>query len=198
MTTWLGSLGVAVVVISGFAILVIARWRAGIGALSLLYVGVTLLVSLAWPFELAVVKLVAGWMAVAVLGSFRFSRAGVGDLQDWPTGGLFRFLTGGLVLMAVYSIVPFLLQWLPFIPPMAAYGGVFLIAIGLIKLGLSSEPSWVIVALFIILAGFEIIYAMVEDATLVVGMLAALNLGLGLLGAYFQALMDETPTGGTA
>ncbi|MCC6985033.1 MAG: hypothetical protein IT309_01265, partial [Anaerolineales bacterium] len=44
----------------------------------------------------------------------------------------------------------------------------------------------VTLALLSILAGFEILYAAVESAILVTGLLAAVNLGLGVVGSYLM------------
>jgi hypothetical protein len=53
--------------ITGTAILVLSNRRWMTGILALQYIGVFLLVSVSWPLEIAVVKLVAGWMSAAVL-----------------------------------------------------------------------------------------------------------------------------------
>jgi hypothetical protein len=42
----------------------------------------------------------------------------------------------------------------------------------------------VIVGLLTVLSGFEIIYAAIESSVLVTGLLAGVNLGLALVGAY--------------
>jgi hypothetical protein len=44
-----------------------------------------------------------------------------------------------------------------------------------------------VLGLLTVLSGFEILYAAVETATLVAGLLAAINLGLALVGAYLLA-----------
>src|SRR4030066_129514 len=49
-------------------ILVSRDWRYSIAALAVQYIGVFLLVSSSWPIEMAVTKMVAGWMAGAILG----------------------------------------------------------------------------------------------------------------------------------
>jgi hypothetical protein len=51
-------------------------------------------------------------------------------------------------------------------------------------LSLTSDPLRVIIGLLTSLSGFEIIYAAVETSTLVTGLLAGVNLGLALVGAY--------------
>ncbi|MFM8370102.1 MAG: hypothetical protein ACKOBD_15250, partial [Chloroflexota bacterium] len=51
-------------------------------------------------------------------------------------------------------------------------------------LGVTSDLMRVVLGLLTVLSGFEIIYAAVESAILVTGLLAAVNLGLGVLGSY--------------
>jgi hypothetical protein len=59
-----------------------------------------------------------------------------------------------------------------------------LIGIGLLHLGLTAQPLRVVLGLLTVLSGFEILYAAVETATLVAGLLAGVNLGLALVGSY--------------
>jgi hypothetical protein len=44
------------------------------------------------------------------------------------------------------------------------------------------------------LAGFEILYAAVESSALVTALLAVVNLGLALAGAYFMNVNQEEPS----
>jgi len=67
MSDFLQSLLVGLLFISGAGILIVPSRRLMTGLLALQYIGVFLLVSVSWPLEIAVVKLVAGWMASAVL-----------------------------------------------------------------------------------------------------------------------------------
>jgi hypothetical protein len=55
---------------------------------------------------------------------------------------------------------------------------------GLLHLGLTNRPLRVIVGLVTVLAGFEVLYAALVQAALVTGLVAAVNLGLALVGAY--------------
>jgi hypothetical protein len=63
-------------------------------------------------------------------------------------------------------------------------GGLLLISTGLIHLGLTADILRVTIGLLTLIAGFEIIYAAVENSILVAGLLALTNLGLGLVGSY--------------
>jgi hypothetical protein len=53
----------------------------------------------------------------------------------------------------------------------------------------------VTLGLLTVLGGFEIFYAAVEDSTLVTGLLAGVDLGLALLGAYLISLPVLGETG---
>jgi hypothetical protein len=59
---------VILVSLTSVFILVSKDWRYCIAALAIQYIGIFLLVGISWPIEMAVVKMVAGWMAGAILG----------------------------------------------------------------------------------------------------------------------------------
>ncbi len=64
------------------------------------------------------------------------------------------------------------------------WGSFLLIGFGILQLGLTSHPLRVIIGLLTALSGFEVIYAAIESSNLVTGLLAGVNLGLALAGAY--------------
>jgi len=101
-----------------------------------------------------------------------------------PGGAPFRLLAAGLVAMVVASSAPRVARWMPGVESEQVWGGLILIGIGLLHLGLTAQPLRVVLGLLTVLSGFEILYAAVESATLVAGLLAGVNLGLALVGAY--------------
>jgi uncharacterized membrane protein len=172
--------------LTGFLLLVVRDRRMSILILALQYVGVCVLVALSWTVEMAVVKLVTGWMAGAVLGMAIVSLPdGSQELQQIDvTGVLFRLLLAVLVVLVMASLAPELALWVPGILPVQAYGGAILIGMGLVHLSLTVRPLRVVLGLLTVLSGFEILYAVVETSTLVSGLLAGITLGLALVGAY--------------
>jgi len=62
---------------------------------------------------------------------------------------------------------------------------------GLLSLGFSNQGFRVSMSLLIFLAGFEILYAAVEASVLVAGLLAVVNLGIALSGAYLIVSRTE-------
>jgi hypothetical protein len=56
--------------------------------------------------------------------------------------------------------------------------------LGMLHLGMTIQPFRVILGLLTVLSGFEALYAALESSILVAAMLATVNLGLALVGAY--------------
>jgi len=174
---------------TALTLLVMQDWRWRVTALALQYLGAFVLVLQSWPLELAAVKLVAGWMAVTVLGFTRqgVEKSGTKEMLV-PTGLLFRVLSAALVVTVVFAVAPGLPAWAAPISTGQAWGGLLLIGMGLLNLGLSSRILTSIFGLLSVFSGFEILYAAVEASTLVAGLLAVINLGIALVGAYLLVI----------
>lgn len=191
---------VLLISLTSIVLLVSSNWRWIILILAIQYTGVFLLVAMHWPVEVAAAKIVAGWMASAVLGvaineaSSSTSTAWQETEKSRPSGRLFRLLAAGLVIPTVLSITPHVVEWLDGIGGMQAVGALTLIGMGLLHLGLTAQPLRVVIGLLTILSGFEILLAAVEAVALVAGLLASVNLGLALVGAYLLLApgMQET------
>lgn len=178
------------VAITGFLLLVSTNWRLSIFILAGQYAGVFVLVAPSWSVEMAVVKPVAGWMAGAVLGLALLSLPQEREIFQKIdlTGILFRLLLSILVVLVTVSLAPQLARWVPGIVLTQAYGGSFLISMGLVHLGLTARSLRVILGLLTVFSGFEVFYAAVENSILVSGLLAGVNLGLALVGAYLTSI----------
>lgn len=177
---------VIILLLSAVILLVSNNWRLSIGALGALYLGVFVLVANTWPTDLAVVKLVTGWMAGSVLGMTSLNIESQDSItrRVWPTQSMFYLMAAALVLATVSTFIPYLLEWIPTMTAAQAWGGLSLIGLGLLHLGFSARAMRVIISLLTLLAGFEILYAVVEVSTLVTTLLALVTLGISLAGAY--------------
>lgn len=164
-------------------------WRWTIAALGVQYAVVFVLVAGTWRLELAVVKLVAGWMATAILGASQ-EMPQTEPERERPSGMVFRVLVGGMVGLVVFSLVPeaaeLLEVYIDAVHRTQLAGGMLLVGMGLAMLGLNARPLRVVLALLVFFSGFEVLYAMVERSTLVAGLLALVNLALALIGAYLH------------
>jgi hypothetical protein len=170
---------------SGILIVQSRRWITGL--LALQYLGVFGLVSSSWPIGIAVVKLVAGWMAGAVLlmtyENIPDQKRG-SDPASGLSGVFFKGFSSILVGVTIYSLVPISLSWFIFASFQQALGGLWLLGLGLLQLAFSRESIRVIIGLLTILSGFEILYATLEASVLMTGLLAVLTVGVAFVGAY--------------
>ncbi len=178
---------VALILATATTILISQDWRISLAALALQYLAAFWLVTRHLPLAMGSVKLIAGWMVVATLGMTRLSLSTLDNQMEdtfWLRGRWFRIILMGIVgliaagsSLQIEAVIPGL--GLPVIA-----GSMILIGAGVVHLGVTSDLLRVILGLLTLLAGFEILYAALESAILVTGLLAVVNLGLGILGSY--------------
>lgn len=175
-----------VALITSVGLLLTRDRRVSLGFLGVQYLCVTWLVSQHWPWSMAAIKLVIGWMVIATLGITRIGPVDSirMDEQFWPKGRIFRLFAAGLVVVLVVAIAPKVDEVIPGIGLPVISGGLLLIGLGLLRVGITAQTFHVIIGLLTILSGFEAIYAALESSILVTAMLSVVNLGLGLAGAY--------------
>ena len=183
-TVWVG--------LTALLLLVSRDWRVSISALGAQYVGVFVLVTLTWPVEYAVIKLVAGWISAAVLGMGLADqpKAWEDELGRWMSGTLFRVFAAGFTGFVALTFTPVVSRWGLPASDEQIMGGLLLIGLGFFHLGLTAQPIRIVLALLTVLAGFEIFYATMETSLLVNATLAVVTLGLALIGSYFNIVSE--------
>jgi len=182
------NIAVGLIILASIAILIFREWRWAVAALAVQYIGVVILVGQHWPVEMALTKMVVGWMSGTALGITMLGQKIPEEERSWPSSTVFRLLAAAMVLMIVYSVAPKLAGWLPGVPILHAIGGLTLIGMGMLQLGMTARPFRVVIGLLTFLSGFEILYASVEFSVLVAGLLSGVSLGLALLGSYLISL----------
>lgn len=183
----------ALLAIVGLAQLLTRDWRWRLGYLSAIYLLAFVLITASWPLELAAVKLVSGWMATAVLGLTQLNKPQSEEHDDFPQSPLFLSMAAGLVIVLASGAAPAMVAWARQFDPGVVWGGLFLIGMGLLHVGLSSNVFNNGLGLLVLLAGFEILYAGVETSILVAGLLALLTLGISLVSAFLMQAGGEEP-----
>ena len=184
---------VVIIMVSSTGLLISRDWRWRLSLLAVLHFGIFSMTIQYWPLGLAAIKLITGWMGCVILGMTRITTGvRLPEEVSWPQGRAFRLLAASLVVAATASIAPDLSSRLSIITLPVAWGGILSIGMGLIHLGMTSQHSRVIVALLTILAGFELLYAAVEGSILVAAMLATVDIGLALVGAYMLSISAST------
>lgn len=184
IVTWIS---VVATLATASVILVSRDWRISLGALALQYLAAFWLVSQHLPFAMGSVKLITGWMVVAILGMTRLSLAQTEKNEPdafFPRGAAFRLALMGVVTLAAFGAAPRIEASIPGLGLPVIAGSLILIGAGMVQLGVTSDLMRISLGLLTLFSGFEVIYAAVESAILVTGLLAAVNLGLGVLGSY--------------
>jgi hypothetical protein len=171
-------------------------WRLSITFISIQYVGVFFLVAISWPIEIAVVKVISGWMAGAVLG-LAMTNVPQDEWKESPliaSNVIFRILAASMAGLFAITAGASMVRLFPEVSTSQAYAGIIMIALGLLHLGLTTKPFRVILGLLTVLGGFEILYAAVESSILIAGLLATVTLGLAAVGAYLLTAptLEET------
>jgi hypothetical protein len=184
-------LAVVLLGLTSLVLLIYPNWRWTLAAMAVQYLAVAWLVSLSWPPGLAAVTLVVGWMAGAVLSNIQASSQAK---TESFSGRLFRVIVAGLVLVVIFTLPPTVQTWLQ-VNQAVMLGALVLAGIGLLQTSMTNEPLRIIIGLLSFLAGFEILYAALTDSVLVAGLLAAINLGLALAGAYLLAIQEGAEAG---
>ena len=175
---------VGLVLTTSTGILVSRDWRLELGLLGLQYAGVFWLTTQHWPLSMAAIKIVTGWMAIAILAMTRLNLTEEDREKFWPQGWFFRLFAAGIVTVIVVITAPRVEGIIPGIGLPVVFGSLVLIGLGMLHLGMTAQPFRVILGLLSVLSGFEALYAALESSVLVAAMLAAVNLGLALVGAY--------------
>ncbi|MBL8100491.1 MAG: hypothetical protein JNK81_15010 [Anaerolineales bacterium] len=187
-------IAVALILATATAMLIDTDWRINLGALALQYLAMLWLVTRHLPFAMGSAKLITGWMVVAILGMTRLGLTNVDDKEEsfFSQGQSFRIALMGIVAIVTVGATPSIESAIPGLGLPVIAGGLLLIGGGIIHLGITTNIMRVILGLLTMLAGFEILYAAIESAILVTGLLAVVNLGLGVVGSYLM-LAGSTP-----
>jgi hypothetical protein len=199
MTLSLAWIAVAAILITALGLLLAQDWRWSIGLLALQYIAMFVLALENWPIGMASVKVVAGWMGAAILGMTRsgLPNEPLAEENTWPRGRLFRIFAAGMVLIIVAAVTPTVDTLMADAGFPVTAGSLLLIGLGLLHLGITAHILRVTIGLMTILAGFEIIYSTVEGSILVAALLAAINLGLALVGSYLLIAASSQETEST-
>jgi hypothetical protein len=180
-------IAVGLILATSTAILINRDWRLSLGALAVQYVAAFWLITRHLPFVMGSAKLIAGWMVVAALGMTRLGLPSTEDEHEesiLPHGAWFRVTLVCIIALFTLGATPRVESAIPGLGWQVIAGSLILMGVGVVHLGLTSDPLNVIIGLLTMLTGFEILYAAIESSILVAGLLAITNLGLGIVGSY--------------
>lgn len=185
MSTVIAWIFVVVLIVTSTGLLIVRDWRWLIILLSVQYLGVFVLTLQNWTLGMASVKVITGWMSATILGMTQsgFAEAKNEDAR-LPQGRLFHLFGAGIVGLIVAAATPNVDTVMADAGFAVTSGALLLIGMGLLHIGITDQILRVVIGLMTVLSGFEVLYATVESSVLVAALLAVINLGLALVGAY--------------
>lgn len=180
---------VGLIAIAATGVLLARDWRWSLGLMAAQYLAAAILTTAHWPVGMAAALLVAGWMSVAALGmTLTALPPRIPSTEtSWPQARAFRLFMAGMVYVLAAGLTPRIGAFLAGISSPVIAGSILLMGVGFLLLGTNAQVLPITLGLFTVLMGFEVFYSAVEGSILVAGMLAAVNLGLGLAGAYLSS-----------
>jgi len=147
-------------------------------------IGFILIVQI-WPIALALVKLISGWMGIALL-TFAFIPSDIKKESNEPIPTkIFRLMLGVFGWIIVLTSIQGLNEWLPISYTNLFIGLIFFI-IGMISLSLGLKTFDIILSLLVFLQGFDIIYSSLEGSALVTAMYAVIIISICLTGSFLE------------
>jgi hypothetical protein len=194
MLVVLNWVALVIAIFTGVGLLFSRDWRWSLGLLAIQYISVFWMTQAHWPVSMAATKLITGWMACTILGITQRNIKDEREIENTRLQGrLFHIFAAGMVIAVTFALALPIVDWLGISLPVA-WGCLVVIGLGLLHLGITSESLKVIIGLLTVLAGFEVLYAAVENSALVAALLSVVNLGMALVGAYFlNVFREKTP-----
>lgn len=199
---WYEMAALSMVVLTAIYNLISSDWRRMIGAVAIQYVGIFVLVLNHLPFSLALIKLIEGWMAGAIVGAtlstLSDSRLLVDDnlysgqrVENTLSVKIFRSISAMMMAIVVYPAGRYLVEIFSGLSAIQAFAGLSLLSIGLLIICFRPSLFAIFVGLLTSLGGFEVIYAALEPSVLINGLLSAVSLGLGIVISYLIFIRKE-------
>jgi len=165
--------------------LIASDWRMRIAGMASLYLISFIVILQVWPIALASIKLVSGWMGIALLSTSMVNTKNQENSPHFTSEIVFRFLMAVLFWIVIAAIAPSINKWLP-IAYTNLYIGLSLMGSGLLFMSLTDDFFEIVLGLLTILAGFDIIYSSLEGSALVTGIFAFIVILICLLSGYFS------------
>ena len=195
MTPTLEIIAVVLVFLCALINLTRRQWLTNLIALVFQHIGVFILLLSVRQIRMAFIPLFVGLMTTLIL---LVTLIGSGKMQTpsfferVSAGEVFRVIAGLVVIIFVALLIPTVRREI--FPAAGSYlllGSLGLILLSLLQVGMIAEPLYVTIGLLSMLSGFQLLYASIETSALLEALFAVLNLGLGLVGAFFLVKQED-------
>lgn len=188
MESYLNLLPLIVIFAACLVLFVFPTWRRALIGLGVLFLMAFVFYLQVWPFTMSAVKLITGWMVVVTLFfspiQEEFPEPGISGHQLFKLGALV------LIWVVAFLITSKVNQYFQ-IKPEILFAAIAIFGTGLLQLGMTTKPFYILTGILLVFAGFEVLYASIETSILINGLLALMNLLVALVGSYLLSLKNE-------
>ena len=194
MPGWINILAFILAAGSAIVSTIWRKWKLTLLALAAQYVGMSLQLASVLSLDTVIIKLLVGLMCCAVMwvSCNTISYQDLDKEKNLFSTNLFRVLATILMIILAIVLRPSL-QLLPLdpLPSTMLISSILLLLLGLLQIGINRDAFFTISGLLTFYMGFDTFYSVVEVSSLLVGLLAIINMAIVLLGAYF--LIKDQP-----
>jgi len=183
-------IAVLLILVATTIVFVLNQWRWISIAWVFQVFSVFWLTTLSWSFAESAVKLIGGWIAIAIVSSVHPDSILEKENETMTSGFGFRFLVIAMIWLLAFSSSSLIQNLIPARVEIL-WGGMLLLGSGIIQVGFSRNIIRTIIGLITFISGFEVMYASIESSVLVSGVLAFLTIGLAWLTVYFHSTEEE-------
>lgn len=167
------------------AMMLAEDWRFRLAVVSIIELTGFILIVQIWPAALAAVKLISGWMGIALLATTFVSSNGGSEKNSPPPARIFRLLLAAFGWTMVVVSAQRFNDWLPISYTNLFIGLIFFIS-GIIYLCTHPATLDIVLGLLIFLQGFDIIYSSLEGSALITGIYGMIIISICLTGSFLE------------
>jgi len=138
-----------------------------------------------WPIALASVKLISGWMGVALMSATMASTTDSRNYEMQTSARVFKLMLAAFSWIVIAASVERLNSWLPITYTNLFIGLVFFFC-GIFYFSQEHEINGIAIGLLIFLSGFDVIYSSLEGSALVTGIYGLIIILVSIISSYLQ------------
>jgi len=192
------------IVLAGIYNLIGNDWRRIGFSLAIEFIAIFLFATLNIPFSLALVKLLEGWMAIAILGTTLstlpivdktiFDHANRQFNETDPfSPKLFRVFFAVLIGIAIVVNIFFVHNLFLMIDRVQTIAGLFMLGFGILMCSFRQTIYSSAVGLLTFMGGFEVLFIALEPSVLLLGLLAGVDLAIASVCAWLIYITSGAP-----
>jgi len=181
----INTLLILIAIVASGAIILVEDWRYRLALVAIIELLGFIMIVQIWPIALASVKLISGWMGVALLAATFTFTSPRGEPSSPISSRIFRLMLVAFGWLLVLVSAERFNEWLPISYTNLFIGLVFLIT-GMIYLALRMNTIDTVLGLLIFFEGFDVIYSSLEGSALITAIFGIIIISICLLGSYLE------------